>query len=66
MTEVSFSKSVFESRLVWEQRSCQRGFQDRRVFAAQRRILLHHNHPIFRQRVNLCFESGQTTLAAAR
>ena len=29
-----------------------------------RRWLLHHNHPLFHRRVELCFESGQTTLAA--
>jgi len=26
--------------------------------------LLHHNHPLFHHRVELCFESGQTMLAA--
>jgi len=36
----------------------------RRVFAAETRTLLHHNHPVFHQRVKLCFEFGQTTLAA--
>lgn len=35
-----------------------------RLFAGQLRILLHHNHPVFHQRVKLCFEFGQTKLAA--